>query len=374
MRCPGCGYLGPPPAEALRPLHHVARVLAGIDQRERQLTAAQRRTLLLGRSGSGCFVVLALLLGAPFACLTLLTLFTLLGGRGELSDAVVGLVPLLAFLSAVLVLGLWAKVSRAALERAAVAFPPAAPGEPASCHTCGGPVPVGAEPLVRCAYCGADNLVEARALQRAGSRRDLILDAWEVDIEREARATASTNRLATALLVPAAIFFPVGAFLVGVAVLMSIERPAVESVEYVEHTTAAGQPCIARLLRDGAGGRIDWDYSPPAGEKNESQPAPPQPRTFRASSVVGRELVANRNQQMGRVVRVFTNMLDEDRNEIELALPNGARASQSLAGTCSRPAPPTAEADGSAPDGRGPAADAGAADARRPEAGSDGRR
>ena len=87
LRCPGCGYLGPPPPDALQPLHHVARVLAGIDQRERQLTHAQCRTLLLGRRGAGCFTCLALALGTPFGCLTLASLTTVVNGKVEVADA-----------------------------------------------------------------------------------------------------------------------------------------------------------------------------------------------------------------------------------------------------------------------------------------------
>jgi hypothetical protein len=355
VRCPGCGYLGPPPAEAQGPLRHAAHVLSSIDQRHRQLSAAQRRTLLLGRRRAGCFTCLALLLGLPFACLSLMALLTLVTGKGTWSDVLFGAGPLLGFGSAVLVLGLWARVARGALERAAVAFPPSAPGEPASCHVCGGPVPVGVEPLVRCAYCGADNLVEPAALQRAGSKRALALDAWENDIERHARAAATTTRAASALLLPAAVVFPAVALVGGALVLLSIEHPAAESVEYTERATAKGQLCVARVRRDGAAVRLDWEHRPPEGESDTPVPAPPEMRPFRASSVLGKELLGRFSGKPARVQRIYTTQLDQEANQVDLLSATGERTTQPLAGSClpsgSAPAPGDAgsPADAGAP-------------------------
>lgn len=65
------------------------------------------------------------------------------------------------------------------LHGATLAVPPLRPGEPAACRVCGGPIGR-IDGVVRCDYCHADNVIDAKILARAGERR---ADAMKDDVE-----------------------------------------------------------------------------------------------------------------------------------------------------------------------------------------------
>lgn len=335
IRCPACHYQGAPPADCVPSLQRAAQIVVGSSQRHRQLGAAQRRTLLLGRGRSRRFSVLALLAAAPLvAC----------GGCGLvmgaslddflLSDVALMLTPIVSFVLPVTGLWLWLRSARRRLEEACVAIPPLVAGEPVTCYVCGGPLaPSGVRPLARCDWCAADNLVDPAALARAAHRQTEVVGSLEGEVERQGRVASSTARTASAMLVPAAIVVPLVSLLVAFVTLAVIELPAHLDDEYTEVVTPKGT-CVVRVRRGSGSPTVDFEHSPPDGVPNDFGPLPAGAKTYRARDLHGQRYVAKYGSGDGVVVAIYRTQLNHTSNNMTLRRDDGKTSSQFVVGSC----------------------------------------
>jgi hypothetical protein len=109
----------------------------------------------------------------------------------ELAPTLAGTLGVLAF-GLIRIADLYRRLSE--LSEPWVAHVPSAPGEPARCHVCGAPVPIeSTQAVARCAYCGADNLVDPMLLARIRSRHHLVVDGLEETVVAEATALSDVS-------------------------------------------------------------------------------------------------------------------------------------------------------------------------------------
>lgn len=165
LRCPACGYDGPPPPEVREQLAQAAALLSQVELGRRQLSRSQRRALTSAWAGTVgyllSFGVLLLPLAGCLAC------GVSAAREGEDTNwwmlTVCSAPTILLSLTGILGL-LFIVERRRRLEEACAAIPPLHPGQAARCHVCGGDLAQehGTDAIVRCDYCAADNLVHGR--------------------------------------------------------------------------------------------------------------------------------------------------------------------------------------------------------------------
>ncbi len=234
--CPYCGHQGAPDDGLRRRLEAAAAVLAGIDRRARQLSAAQRRSVRASGAWFVAYGALLLTLAAPFLLAGLIALIVVVLFDGRFNPALTAVLcaPLLA-VSAAALAGMIALVRRRrALYRACAASPPAQEGQPAFCHVCAGPVEVRGR-VARCAYCDADNLVDPDLMRRFGHRELGDLDDLRRHVEAQASRLSRTGAWASVLvmlLVLVAPFAAVTWMAVASLGLRWLELPADTSIRY----------------------------------------------------------------------------------------------------------------------------------------------
>lgn len=161
-----------------------AEVLRLSNARNRQIAGLRLALVTSGKIVSGCLltatIALTLLCGLPVLLVTLIVLPGILTGWLEKVSWVIAILP---FPLSIFVFGMGVvfivRQALGRLEEGCAAVPPAAPGESASCHVCGAPLTmVGEAGVARCGFCQADNVVTARALDRARKRRDVIMEDY----------------------------------------------------------------------------------------------------------------------------------------------------------------------------------------------------
>jgi len=316
MSCRACGYAGAPPEGVAERLRAAGQLLSGLAAKERQLSDSQKRMVSSGAHRLTAFASLSMAVTVPFlGC-------AIWGGVGVLQSdaptphvaALTGLFVLpLLIVVAVAILGLRRMGAQARTLRATcAASPPPAPGAPAGCHVCGGPLEHAAEPFVRCGFCAADNFVGEEALGRVVELQEDRLDRFEVEVQAEGSAVAEAGRaitkrlLRSALLAPLLVCLGFAAIALAVfATLSSIETPVHADQEYTWLDTSRGR-CIANVKRRPTGIQLD----PGAQLRRERvELAPDAPLdTFGATELRGRILRSRRNTSdgvLGRVERVF---------------------------------------------------------------------
>lgn len=341
LRCPACSHDGPPAQHLCEQLARADSVVRQVAVGQRQLSDSQRRALASGCAGFVGFVALFGLVMLPFVgCFAFgigvmardyhsPVLFSLLFATPAVLMGVTGL----------LALG-WIVRRRQRLEEACSALPPVHPGQPARCHVCGGPLsqPTGDTPVVRCAYCAADNLVRADVLERVGRK----LKQQTGDLETQVRAASvqlSTATVASNLLVlGAALVVPVisTCVITFVAVSMAPEdRAADPSIEYAVLTTERGQ-CLAQLHRDGMGGahlrRGMWAST--AAQQSEHTSDASGLQVVTAPALVGRAATAFDWTEPGTIEAVYQVGMSHDGNSAWLRRADGQRASTDVKNLC----------------------------------------
>ncbi len=174
------------------------------------------------------------------------------------------------------------------LEQSCAANPPQQPGEPATCHVCGGPLAVqGPQAVVRCGYCHADNLVAPRALARATSRRELVLAAYASEVRSEAFDTTGIGLGGLFVLPILSVVAPLVAVVGwGIAFYYGVhtEGPLNHNVQLVFVKTKYGT-CTARYYPSHASER----RVVPSGESARPLPAGIQP--FTVDALIGKDLM-----------------------------------------------------------------------------------
>jgi len=198
VRCPSCEYQGAPSPELAAQLAEAQTALDGCEAAGRQLGRVQRASVQWGLYSEIGFVLMVLVCTAPLGLMALKALWDALFTQGVMAATswimVLALLPVLLILFGVAALGwLLLRRSRRKLEQACCAVPPSKAGEPAGCHVCGGPLQSrGTQKVVRCGYCGADNLVAPAVLQRAGAAHETVLEGYDREVKQRAYQVSGT--------------------------------------------------------------------------------------------------------------------------------------------------------------------------------------
>ena len=165
ITCP-CGYDGPPHPDVQGAIRAALAELHGLRQR-RAAARSTRRRATLSKVGSVATIiraVLAIVVGP--ATLFLVCVFLRPDNPAWLNGAFIG--PAVLLLPALPVAAIWTFV---ALRSEPTGGPPRAVApertdEPPRCHVCGAPLAVAhGQATVPCAFCLADNIVDAEALR-----------------------------------------------------------------------------------------------------------------------------------------------------------------------------------------------------------------
>jgi hypothetical protein len=225
MACDACGYAGPMPADAAQHLRAASELVRGLDLRSRQLSAFQRRAL----SSSGCMVALLVVLVVVFLLPALglagVSIYMVLddhwGPWGVALAVATGSSPL-ALLLLTMGPGLWLlRRSRRALREATAAMPPRQPGSPARCRLCAADLARSQEPVVRCGYCGSDNLIDWPAMRRIAGEQHHALEGQAREVARKAEAVKRGVRRTSLALALTIVGGPALAFVVFIAVIIA---------------------------------------------------------------------------------------------------------------------------------------------------------
>lgn len=230
-----------------------AQVLGRLDVRKRQLSSSQRRAL--GRAGclSAVYLVVLAVCAVPFLGVGGYGVYVALSQDDDpriiALMVVVSLAPALVFaLFAAVGLG-WMRRTRRRLEVACAAILPQQAGDPALCHLCGAPLhPSGSDPIARCSYCAADNLVAPDVLARTARRQTQVMDGFDWEVQRRGTAVSSVGVKVIVGLPLAAVASPIIAVVslfIILLVLVQLEGPVDTSIRYVLADTSSGR-CVAQ--------------------------------------------------------------------------------------------------------------------------------
>lgn len=347
IACPSCGYVGLPEADAAQQLQAASLVLRSIDVRARQLTDRQRRALLRARGGAWrllAFLFVGLLPLAP--CGLCSGLFLLGDQRSSFPLFMMCASPFLFLAMTGGVVVVWAWRQQRKLEEACAAAPPRVAGQGACCHVCGGELPppdLAARGIVRCPYCQADNMVDARVLARLGHKRSADIGDFEASVRHEGSRLGLTTGLATGVVVLLALLAPLSclasAFVVQ-RVATGIERPVNEQRHYLLVETPAG-PCftyVNQRYSDGSAHVILGKHERGVRGTNYVAGAALHP-TVTAEWAVGRSVRFYHHSQWkeGVVARTHGTLVDHANHAIVVV--DGAELSPRVVDLCFAQAP-----------------------------------
>jgi len=255
IACPACHATSPVPANVAHRLAEAERVLHSVHARRRQFGKRTGWLLVHAWARAALFAALVGVLVIPFGCLAWIGI-DIAGTSGwdakDLNFVLPCVTPLLIVMGAgglgLLLIGRRAQ----RLRLMCAATPPAAPGQPAGCYVCGGPVAGrGTEPIARCGYCSADNVVTPKDMARAHASRSATLDGFEDRLRTTAHAAGRGVRRLFLSFVAAAAVAPLLGTVGGCCMsmwILSIDTPADLTREYVWiDGTDPGSRCIGRV-------------------------------------------------------------------------------------------------------------------------------
>jgi DNA-directed RNA polymerase subunit RPC12/RpoP len=315
--CDACHYTAPHPPAVSAQLRDAARSLSAIDAREKQLGAGQRRALRLSGWVFGLYLAFVLLLIFPILFSAGCTCVYAVD-KNVMASLIFGLPSVIVPLAA-LVGGVVLYRTRSRLLEQSSALPPLAPGETARCRACGAPVTeTGRHLIVRCAFCGTDNLVDPRVLGWLRTRVQHTNHAVSMMEQRGALAVG-TGVLGLVVLPVFSLAVPV---VLGVVVLSfwafvvdTIENPADLKTRYVlEEVPAVQLRCYGVVNEEKT--ELNFGF-PPREAGLESLPhirkfaAGEAPASSDVRSLIGqRILIGDRGskplrERVARVVRVY---------------------------------------------------------------------
>ncbi|RLB49722.1 MAG: hypothetical protein DRJ42_20445 [Deltaproteobacteria bacterium] len=265
FRCDACGTQGRHPPEVVEQLRKADDLLRQSDARNRQFDGVQRFSLRASGVLLGIYLFVFFVAMVPAGCSAGCAVVHSVGGTPA-GVMMMGLPPVILFTSGVLglLILLW---TRRSLREKSAAIPPAAPGAPARCRVCGGPLESTAtDVIVRCPYCGADSVVTRGVLAGLHGRLQLATGHYSDVVSRS--ATAIGSGLAGLVLFPAAVLVvPVVSFL-AVASLFTFyiddrEDPPDLSARYVVETVpGVNLECIGLVGRSGGRPSISFGFYP----------------------------------------------------------------------------------------------------------------
>jgi len=339
VRCGACGFEGPPRADVLDRLWAAQHELSRLDVRARQLDGDARAAV--GRAlRARVWAFVALGVGAlPFVALSVVGVQMGIEHDGPIANRVSGVfficVPSLVYATVALALLAVVGHARRRLLAVSAAIPPARPGDPAACAVCGAPLLAGGlEPIARCDYCGADNVVHPAALAQASAARAIDLGAITSTLRQraeEAVAMARRARAASVALVvgtPFAGFFAVLAMLLLALVVEPLIALAPSPRERYAWVKTKRGACVGHMTRDGDRTRAYFgsnDRLPNPMTVEEELPR------FAGPAVIGRR-VRLAGGAVGRVREVLGAPVT---NREQAVLDGGERGD--LAGACAAP-------------------------------------
>lgn len=271
-------------------------IVAQRSARERQIRGSLRSVVSRGHS----YGVRTVFLGAiGLAPMGLFTAVMLLGsavsedetGKGFMMTAI-----LLAFLVSIALVAYATRLvttRQRALERAFSAVPPAAPGEAAACHVCGGALAARGEGVVRCTYCAADNIVRPAVLAKLASERAHTFASLDEAATKKLAELQETSFSAGVISVVGALGAPLGvgfAFIVVAAIYSSQSRPADATQTYVI-VQEGERSCVGRLKSSDTGRLVVFGAMRLA-ELPRSRPLRPgeDDKVLHAADFIGRHL------------------------------------------------------------------------------------
>lgn len=338
MGCVACGYRGAPPAGVSQGLRAAAHLVFQADVRRRQFSESMRRTLVSASRAHARFLVVFAVASLPMTGFCALMLLGIWVGHDSDGDAFLGGITVAAWLVTLGagVLGvLLVRRRQRRLEEQCSAHPPAAPGEPATCHVCGAPPSSGAGGVARCAFCGADNLVAPRVLERVRARQAITLQSFEQAVSAEIATFERATSGASAAIVAGAVATPIATFSLAIIALLVAESrrlPVDGAVRYAAVDTPFGQ-CIGKLrAREGGGVEVGFSAWRPSGlpeEQTLASGAPSEP--LAAEAFIGRT-VTTRDGDVGTIEEVFASPLTG--NAALVRRTDGTTVSCSIAGLC----------------------------------------
>lgn len=240
---------------------------------------------------------------APFAgCGSLLFFSSRKGNSEDVGQAAFFLGPAI-FIVVVGGLIMYAlKRTRARVEQACAAVPPAVPGAPPGCHVCGADLPavdLSRQAVVRCKYCQADNVIRPEVMQGAVMAGVYAADSLLAQVNAHAKALVKHRRHSSWLLAALALVAPV-ASCAGFVAVAAVAPEAEPTDDLVLVRTDAG-PCVARRGPTDPDGAqmfyhgLEWVKFPPGDLP-----------TFRAQKLVGLRGKASDGQK-GKVKSVTRN-------------------------------------------------------------------
>jgi hypothetical protein len=220
--------------------------------RERQIRGSLRSVVARGQS-YGFFTALLGVVGiAPIGLFTAVMILGVAVGDDSTGDAFMVSAILLALLASLALVVLATRLvmtRQRALERAFSAVPPAAPGEAAACHVCGGELAARAEGVVRCTYCATDNIVRPAVLARLESTRAGAFASLGEAVTKKLAELQQATFSAGVISFVGALVAPlgVGVTALAIAVVYSLQsHPADPAVAYVI-VQENGRACIGAL-------------------------------------------------------------------------------------------------------------------------------
>ena len=335
LRCAYCEFAGPLPAATRAGLAEAAALLTGLDARKRQLTRAQRRALAGASWKRGLFWFVLTLLVSPFALLATcgVPLSWQDGGlRGLMIGCIFAAPPILMILGGRRLARRLAGRSDT-LARLCAAVPSRVPGEPAACRVCGAALqPAGAEPVCRCDFCQADNLVDPARLTAMRDRQAPVVESFRKTVAETAHALGVDAARASLLAVVMAVGVPIGVLVVFwyLALLVAhTEGAPYPKIEYALRERN-GLPCIGELRHDQATPYLDFGPFPPAGIRHETV-SPESLRTFPVTYLLGKHL-RRKDAHRWEVIRVYGTPLGV--NAMAVRAEDGTEERDSIAGAC----------------------------------------
>ena len=304
------------PHDAAQHLVAAGQMLFHANVRERQLTFAQQRSLASGGSQSLAFFLVLGISALPTMCMAIAQVGITIDEVHD--DAFFGCVFLITPFFAVVGVGLllwsWMRKRRKQLEDACSASPPAAPGEPCSCHVCGGPLPMAqATAVARCGHCGADNVVSAAAVARATHRQHHILQGYEDHLRRELLTVNQVANKAIGLSFATALLMPPATLVLLVLIVLPLIMIKVEAdpeVLYVTKRLARGD-CLGKVTpKRGAGRGFKLSFGAAQGKEEQFVDAPSLAgmRQLHVQDLVGKRMIS-KNDEEGVVESVDADVM-----------------------------------------------------------------
>lgn len=265
---------------------------------------------------------------------------------------VVAVVPVILILLVAALLGwMFLRRSRRKLERACCAVPPLKAGEPAGCHVCGGPLQSrGTQKVVRCGYCGADNLVAPAVLRHAGARRKAVVGDYQREVREQAVRVSGTLSRATIVFLVLVFVSPVlcGAPTLIIATVVLVfgmaswaivetNKPPSENQRYGIAEVPEGH-CVCWL--DPYEDKTTVEFDPPL-HSGTVVTVDDLEEIWTISDLIGREVVVRASGDTGVVDKATRGLhIAEDGTTHEggarvyVQIDEGTRYSESAAGVC----------------------------------------